>query len=268
MDALDDVATSPGEEWLDEDEDTLTEGHPTEREDDSPWVSITETNNDILECLKKPLFDMEELGCVYVLTDSAKPSIVKIGLSKNPRIRTKQLKLRCGLPDLSMTWISGKLPILLAKKVEKLSHHELRFFKRPYDCSCGSNHGEYFEVSKDVAKVVVQRWISFIYSANAYAGDGRLQPGWAVTIGKYIASYESEQKHKDHVERHEWWEKLRQELASSPNAGNLTANMKYGTGPWTSSAQIRIPVTINVWPQERRLVSRKSSRCVVGRVLW
>ncbi|KAF2094316.1 hypothetical protein NA57DRAFT_60946 [Rhizodiscina lignyota] len=92
----------------------------------------------------KPSRVTETTGYVYMIQDSGRPHLIKIGCSKGqPITREDAIETTCNIVgDLSIIR-DEQLPHRYYLRVEKLVHAELKHFQRPYLCDkCRRTHRE------------------------------------------------------------------------------------------------------------------------------
>lgn len=151
-------------------------------------------------------------SCVYIFrhkikTEDFTTRLLKIGFADDPEQR-KEEDVSCH--ELEVVYNSKLIPY--ARRAERLAHKELENFRRGYEC--GKNHGthsgktEWFEVSEEVAKRVVGRWVKFV-KRKPYGDDGELTPFWTYCLGKAETpemSSKMEDRAYDHNERCKRWD--------------------------------------------------------------
>src|SRR6185369_3997344 len=75
-------------------------------------------------------------------------NLCKIGISKNVRLRLRNLKTSSPYPlKIYSIWDCGSLPVALA--AERITHKRLNNFRA---------HGEWFHLRPEIADYVIQRW--------------------------------------------------------------------------------------------------------------
>ena len=130
-------------------------------------------------------------GYIYVFESTIYNGYVKIGRTKNP------------IGDRMNKWGKCEIGCLYIKDpentkfrhyelVEKLIHTELSNYRRRYKCkTCGSgyklnpnkrdqhvSHEEWFEIDKDKALQVVERWRRWVIEREPYTPYGKLRDFW------------------------------------------------------------------------------------------
>ncbi|KAI1326467.1 hypothetical protein F5Y16DRAFT_374857 [Xylariaceae sp. FL0255] len=150
-------------------------------------VSFQGIDDNIIKLLKKqPLqaeMNREKPGINYVLdvtyADEPQKTIVKIGYTKSTgQQRLEQIRAQCHVfSSFTQKEDPDGDPIFLCHRAEQLVHAELHEYKFHFICTCETEHKEYFEVDKTVAREVVQRWRAFCRS-EPYNADGELLPFW------------------------------------------------------------------------------------------
>ncbi|EUC28301.1 hypothetical protein COCCADRAFT_77020, partial [Bipolaris zeicola 26-R-13] len=64
-------------------------------------------------------------------------------------------------------------------RAERLIKLDLKHLCRPWFCpSCRQRHVEYFEVTEERAKAIVERWTDWINGNQPYSSDGNITPLW------------------------------------------------------------------------------------------
>lgn len=116
----------------------------------------------------------DEQGYIYILRDS-KNGLLKIGFAKDPKVRIKQHN-KCGR-DLKPVYVTHC--VKWTKRAERLIKLDLKHLCRPWFCpSCRQRHVEYFEVTEERAKAIVERWTDWINGNQPYSSDGNITPLW------------------------------------------------------------------------------------------
>ncbi|KAJ4991307.1 hypothetical protein SVAN01_03205 [Stagonosporopsis vannaccii] len=107
----------------------------------------------------------DEPGYIYVMQDTSRPHLCKIGKSKDPKVRLNSMKRKCGL-ELEIVHYKT---VNLYTKTEVLVKAYLSDLCKPYKCEiCGQKHGEWFEISSDLAKAAVDKWVNFMRHESPY----------------------------------------------------------------------------------------------------
>jgi hypothetical protein len=138
-------------------------------------------NKDLIKKIKAPLAleeaaePSEHAGFLYVMRHPSNPDHLKIGVSKHPPVRAVSLS-RC-YPGASMLAYTTLIPH--AHRVESLVHAELALLRRKETCGyCETEHGEWFEITLDLALEAVGRWAKWILTCPYDESDGNLRDSW------------------------------------------------------------------------------------------
>lgn len=129
------------------------------------------------------------LGYIYIFTLPSCPGFVKIGKTKiAPQDRVSQQRNACRLP-YGLIEDSNDKPFREYGAVERLVMAELYNCRRKFECSkCRNVHGEWYEVSKEKALEVVERWRRWMVLGEPYANNGLLNPFWVRKYDESITS--------------------------------------------------------------------------------
>ncbi|KAG7122197.1 hypothetical protein HYQ46_012672 [Verticillium longisporum] len=150
--------------------------------------------------------DVGKVGHIYVcpvVNCGHHRLLFKIGIARN--------SVQARLNDISKVCERGKLeplnahqrPIRQYKRAERLIHAELRNFKAEFECNCGSDHREYFDIDKHVALEVTHRW-TVLCEANPWDRSHKLQSFWEHRLNRRPQCDETETVH-DHEQRAKRW---------------------------------------------------------------
>jgi hypothetical protein len=148
-------------------------------------------------------------GYVYIFEAVDQPGILKIGSTdRTVTERKEEIEQSCG--RLLVEHYRSKL-LPSAQRAEKLCHDMLRYYRRPYSCNRCKNgntaratfHGEWFEISPDVAQNCVGLWTDFLL-AQPYNSEGKLNPFWHERL-ENTEGCAGEERHCDHHIRHQRW---------------------------------------------------------------
>lgn len=136
--------------------------------------NATELHTKVRTLLETTLTQYDVKGYVYIFFDPKRPKHHKIGRSKNPMERKKQLNYQCGL-NLRLV---ESVPVDYYVRTERLVQTYLSDLRRTYKCSaCGAKHGEWFEIAKEPALAAMTQWTNFMIQENPYDSETRqLQP--------------------------------------------------------------------------------------------
>ncbi|KAJ9656497.1 hypothetical protein H2198_004956 [Neophaeococcomyces mojaviensis] len=148
----------------------------------------------------KPLTSLERaIGFVYIFRRSDQGQTmnmsVKIGFSKEVKMRMENIHSKCGFKPR----VEYKGKVINAKRVEALVHAELHIRGHRYNVhicdSCNSEHREWFDVSIEEAKGVVEYWLSWMEKHNPYDIHGKFTP--EATRNVYAAASRCLQQRSD-----------------------------------------------------------------------
>ncbi|EUC41070.1 hypothetical protein COCMIDRAFT_107177 [Bipolaris oryzae ATCC 44560] len=154
----------------------------------------------------------DEQGYIYILRDWEN-GLFKIGFAKDPKLRIKQHN-KCGR-DLKTVHVSHR--IKWAKRAERLVKLDLKHLCRPWFCSsCQQRHGEYFQVTEERAKEIVERWVDWINRCQPYGADGNINPLWNHLI-QFSRTPKQAMRNYDHEARWAHWSWM----LSSPSEDDL-----------------------------------------------
>ena len=153
-----------------------------------PPKSILEINNAIKDILLRHQADADE-GFVYgfqhpedIALDPSlpgahewSPHLIKIGRSKNHRVRMRQISKKCGYTP--HTVFAHSMP--RHGMVERVVHTQMHNSRlRDVGCTgCGTRHEEWFQVDVRYAEHVVELWKAFVES-RPYDEQGSILPAW------------------------------------------------------------------------------------------
>lgn len=150
----------------------------------------------------------KQRGYVYIFRDPARPNLLKIGKTDlEVSKRQEMIEKRCHI-TLETVYQEGcgtdLLPFRNCQRAEQLVHKELANYNRRHRCpTCKSRHKEWFEVSEELAKKTVQRWVSFIRKLP-YDENGVLHDFWQERL--YLMERPNvDEKPEDHDIRHQRW---------------------------------------------------------------
>ncbi|KAL4815463.1 hypothetical protein BDW67DRAFT_164075 [Aspergillus spinulosporus] len=136
-----------------------------------------------------------EPGRAYVFYDDLNQDpTFKLGSSTHIQQRVKNHQLKC-----RPSWRSIQRPavnIPAPARLERLAQKELQNFKCDMQCTCGTEHTEYFWGSKDVGVEVLDFWSEWLQGRGKgelkdmepYDCNGRLKDFWADRLDLFQAS--------------------------------------------------------------------------------
>ncbi|KAH6974394.1 hypothetical protein BKA56DRAFT_591268 [Ilyonectria sp. MPI-CAGE-AT-0026] len=149
-----------------------------------PITLSSQIDDSIVKWLKKPRKSKKalEIGGNYVFRIIPNKSdcreIVKIGITKETRTtRARGIQYKCQHAKIETAHDAEFQNLARCAMIEKLSHEELAPFRHEFKCNCNVTHGEYFNVTPDVALEVVQRWRRFCQKMP-WDADEKLKPFW------------------------------------------------------------------------------------------
>ncbi|KAI0147640.1 hypothetical protein GGR57DRAFT_476215 [Xylariaceae sp. FL1272] len=167
--------------------ESISSTPPRSRKSNRADTSSQAIKDKVIETLQKKLRkteqDPEKPRITYIfnatLIDDPQRRILKIGeTASTGQQRLKRIKAKCRVfSSITQEEDPERDPISLGHRVEQLVHAELREYQFRFICTCGAQHGEYFEVDKPTAMEAVQRWRAFCAS-EPYDADGNLLPFW------------------------------------------------------------------------------------------
>lgn len=106
-------------------------------------------------------------GYIYVYRFLGEKDFFKIGYTTIDLLKRRmQWEQQCG-HEIEMVYLSddvGGLPISNVYRVEQLIHAELKAYRyREKGCQgCGKNHTEWFNVSEEHVRAVIEKWVGWI----------------------------------------------------------------------------------------------------------
>ncbi|KAL6249338.1 hypothetical protein RBB50_003191 [Rhinocladiella similis] len=107
----------------------------------------------------------EKSGYIYIFRLPKAPRYLKIGSSKHPTVRVSQWKDDCNL-EYEQIWCSDK--IRHALRLESILQIQLGMERQTMNCFCGITHNEWFEISLESAREVVEHWIRWLNTLKPY----------------------------------------------------------------------------------------------------
>jgi len=118
-------------------------------------------------------------GFIYIFECSSFPEgYVKIGHTDLlPEERLKAWEKQCSILISRISDPHDK-KFRHHEIVEALVHAELWNKRRTYQCWCNTNHIEWFEIRKEEALAVVEKWRSWVINMQPYKNNGSLRARW------------------------------------------------------------------------------------------
>lgn len=137
-------------------------------------VGALELHNRLREKLESRLTPKDQQGYIYILFDPERPHLHKIGKATYTNQRNQDIKYKC---NLNLKLVHHGL-VNYYTRTEALIHTDLTNLCRRYTCSsCGTKHGEWFEITKESAIESMERWVKFMRQENPYVPESKeLQP--------------------------------------------------------------------------------------------
>jgi hypothetical protein len=171
----------------------------------------------IVEQLKKPLTpnerDNQDHGNNYIfetmVADNPEKKVMKIGRTTGSEyVRLATISKGCQHALIEKQDDLEHMPIRLHGRAEILMHKELEDFRYSFSCRCKKvkAHREYFDIGKDVALDVVQRWRRFCDS-EPYGRDGKLKPFWEQRL-RHMKCFGKPEDDADHWSLAKRWDKF------------------------------------------------------------
>ncbi|KAF4828668.1 hypothetical protein CGCTS75_v007244 [Colletotrichum tropicale] len=142
-----------------------------------------------------------ESGEIYLFTIKSATTdveLLKLGRTQaDTDTRRKQIKSVCKVKQIgeNKRAISENVPF--HGYAEKLAHTELVNFRHHWDCTCGREHQEYFDVSEDVALEVFERWRDFC-NKKPWTSDGKILPVWEQRLNDWKPTCSGREHEFDH----------------------------------------------------------------------
>jgi hypothetical protein len=156
------------------------------------------------------------------------PHLIKIGRSKNHRVRMRQISKKCGYTP--HTVFAHFMP--RHGMVERVVHTQMHNSRlRDVGCTgCGTRHEEWFRVDVRHAEHIVELWKAFV-GCRPYGEQGAMLPAWRERLEQ------SDLSDADCWERFVYGASLARSAAGSPQ--ELEAETAYGglvAGPTVPSS--------------------------------
>ncbi|KAH7314198.1 hypothetical protein BKA65DRAFT_542243 [Rhexocercosporidium sp. MPI-PUGE-AT-0058] len=125
-------------------------------------------------------------GSVHIFWSPSR-KLCKVGKATDINLRKQQIEAGCQLQDFEQVTVTSKFS-KFPERVTKLVHLELQLFRAKLSCegrhdheldngAVQSEHGEWFDVSEDVAIHSVLLWCDF--TRRAYNSNGSIKKEWA-----------------------------------------------------------------------------------------
>ncbi|KAF2475658.1 uncharacterized protein BDR25DRAFT_349943 [Lindgomyces ingoldianus] len=131
--------------------------------------------------ITKDLNYNQSMGTVYIARDPNRPHLLKIGATDNFTNRRRTLEQRC---RLSVELVHSSSRLVNYFRAEQLAQGDLIHLRRRYECNvCNTEHREWFEVSEELAKQTVERWVGFM-KQYPYTRTGKLKAIWQYRLGQ------------------------------------------------------------------------------------
>ncbi|KAF2752933.1 hypothetical protein EJ05DRAFT_490533 [Pseudovirgaria hyperparasitica] len=137
----------------------------------------SDLSNTVKEVLRKQINpNQAKSGTVYVFACPSAPGYVKIGYVKES-IKKRMAKWNKCHPQASLLYEEA---FAFPERMEKLIHLELASQRRCLlGCkSCGKDHIEWFQVSIEEVRRLIQDWKLITQESELYSRDGRLSSYW------------------------------------------------------------------------------------------
>ncbi|KAH7016547.1 meiotically up-regulated gene 113-domain-containing protein [Microdochium trichocladiopsis] len=126
-------------------------------------------------------------GRLYVFRRASSPGYVKIGWTMNPiQQRLNDWRRKCGYRPIL---VHSTDVFKYTQRAKTLAQEELAWERRkePQCAGCGKGHTEWFRVSEERAKEVVDSWASLMTYEDLYDKHGCIKFSWmlaALTLGQ------------------------------------------------------------------------------------
>ncbi|KAL6232065.1 hypothetical protein BDW75DRAFT_218570 [Aspergillus navahoensis] len=178
-------------------EPTPDDAHSTKSTESTPSPPFTpkrHTIQKIFADMRKVMLKSykNEPGHAYILYDNLNQSpLFKLGSSTDIHHRVKEHQHRCQRPSWrSIQRPAGNIPA--PARLERLAQRELQNFQCDPQCSCGTEHTEYFWGSKEVGVEVLDFWSGWLQGRDKelepYDCSGNLRGFWADRLDQFQAS--------------------------------------------------------------------------------
>ncbi len=167
----------------------------------NPSQLVHATNELLLPEISKPLTKTARLdGYIYIFTRPDDPKLVKIGYTKNPPERRVASWGRKCCYDAREEFVTKLTPHALL--VERLAQVELAHCrKEEQKCKwkplCKTKHREWFSISVQEARRVVERWAGWMQNHRPWGPDYTLRPEWRELLDKCRIALKQPSSDKD-----------------------------------------------------------------------
>lgn len=174
----------------------------------------SKTHQRIIHQLRAPLppaqVKNQATGNNYIFETvvSSDKLVMKIGSTRGSEYaRLDTISKACKHVHIAKQEDPEHAPIRLHARAEILMHAELKDLTHTFSCQCKVKaHREYFDVDKEVALEVVQRWRRFC-QWEPYGEDGNLKPFWEQRLRNF-SSFDSSETELDHKARGRRWDQF------------------------------------------------------------
>ncbi len=216
----------------------------------TPSQLIHYTNTSLLSVLSGELKPQAKLdGYVYIFTRPDNPSLVKIGFAiHSGEARVARWGRNCCY-EAHHEFDTGKMPH--AWLVERLAQEELKQYRKieqrcKWKAACSTKHQEWFELGVEEARMVVERWASWITKYQPWGPDHVLKPNWRALLDKYRRALNGPDRDTEMWER---WARMEQPRALMPVLRSETSSLDVEEQPpiklmHTSSSAGTSPLSI------------------------
>lgn len=157
-----------------------------EADQNPPTTDLNEIISGMSEAIKKGLSEKEkkDAGRVYFLENtSGETSSFKIGSTgQKVEVRVNAQIRKCRLKG---TWKHRSYPDFPLRgyiHLEKISQKELSYMRISFHCPCNTDHCEYFDGEKEIARRTIQFWARWLKACQPYDNDGSLLPFWTARL--------------------------------------------------------------------------------------
>jgi T5orf172 domain len=154
----------------------------------SPSQLIHRTNQNLLSQISKPLTKTAtKCGYVYIFTRRDEPTLVKIGYTKNsPEGRVAAWGRNCCF-DAHSEFVTELTPhAFLIERLAQLefAHCRMQEQQCKWKAMCPTKHSEWYRISVQEARRVIERWASWISKHQPWGPDHILRPKWRDALDK------------------------------------------------------------------------------------
>lgn len=158
-----------------------------EADQNPPTTDLNDIISGMSEAIKKGLSKKEKNGAgrVYFLEDtSGKTSRFKIGSTSQMKVEVR-VNAHIRKCRLKGSWKHRSYPDSPLRgyiHLEKISHKELSYMRISFDCPCNTDHCEYFDGEKEIARRTIQFWARWLKACQPYDNNGSLLPFWTARL--------------------------------------------------------------------------------------